>query len=576
MSYSTRSCKFTATAQPNYRILAGIQTEGQKPRRTPTEAANDREQAGVRRLEIQAKQRALAQRIAELEREMKNEDEHYATEVARTPASLKAITSEHRAVVAGGSSIPLQTDDGNAGREEDDAPLVAKAKPGKVKKLTRTDVDAAHKVLEANATSGPASVLARGEENMPPVAASGGLVRPSKRKEVPAMSSESHASKKLKPAHPTGVRNTWTPKPVKPPHKSKSKFAKAASAPSGTGIVINAGGGGLQDSGDENGDVERAALHGSGARAQGRHTSNGIVHIDLTQSQETQLADDPVEAVARRGNSSKRFTNSDLPIPLGLLWKWRLQLIPRYLEKIGESACNPWNVVGLDLVAMLQQLWDEIFPDIPIIVTPREAVYDVAQQRVRDWRHKIAEAGVAAVANFFVLQAKNGGVETEEEIAEYVKWALGSGMPFRYAGATMKGPDGKVPLPDSKGPFQSEFVLRTLGAHFACTNRCSEIAGIPDAALALCITSVERALKRWESGSIADVPEPKFSQETYGRITNYYLNSVCNLREATWAKIIEGGERWRCTFRLLPGDFSDSEWEAGADGERGAIEDDSD
>ncbi|KAL6307387.1 hypothetical protein BKA93DRAFT_770212 [Sparassis latifolia] len=169
MSYSTRSRKSTATAQPNYRILAGIQAEGQKPRRTPTEAANDREQAGVRRLEIQAKQRALAQRIAELEREMKNEDEHYATEVARTPASLKAITSEHRAVVA----------------------LVAKAKPGKVKKLTRTDVDAAHKVLEANATSGPASVLARGEENMPPVAASGGLVRPSKRKEVPAMSSES-------------------------------------------------------------------------------------------------------------------------------------------------------------------------------------------------------------------------------------------------------------------------------------------------------------------------------------------------------------------------------------------------
>ncbi|KAL6305521.1 hypothetical protein BKA93DRAFT_879064 [Sparassis latifolia] len=510
MSYSTHSRKSTVTAQPNYRILAGIQTEGQKPRRTPTEVANDCEQAGVRHLEIQVKQRALAQCIAELEREMKNEDEHYATEAARTPASLKAITSEHRAVIAGGSSIPLQTDDGNAGCEEDDAPLVAKAKPGKVKKLTRTDIDAAHKVLEANATSGPASVLARGEENMPPVAASGGLLCRLSLVEHRRLSG--HASKKPKPAHPTGVQNTWTLKPVKPPHKSKSKFAKAASAPGGTGIVINAGGGGLQDSGDENGDVEHAALHGSGARAQGCHTSN---------------------------------------------------LIPHYLEKIGESACNPWNVIGLDLVAMLQQLWDEIFPDIPIVVTPREAVYDVAQQRVRDWHHKIAEAGVAAVANFFVLQAKNGGVETEEEIVEYVKWALSSGMPFRYAGATMKGPDGKVPLPDSKGPFQSEFILRTLGAHFACTNCCSEIAGIPDTALALCITSipwqVECVLKRWESGSIVDV-----------------LNSVCNLRKATWAKIIEGGERWRCTFRLLPGDFSDSEWEAGADGERGAIKDDSD
>ncbi|KAL6308514.1 hypothetical protein BKA93DRAFT_762851 [Sparassis latifolia] len=293
-----------------------------------------------------------------------------------------------------------------------------------------------------------------------------------------------------------------------------------------------------------------------------------MVHIDLTRSQETQLLDDPVEAVTRRGNGSKRFTNSDLPIPLGLLWKWRLQLIPRYLENIGESVSNPWNL----------ELWDEIFPENPIVVTPREAVYDVAQQRIRDWRHKIAEAGVAAVANFFAQQAKDRGIETEEEIAAYVKWALGSGMPFRYSGATMKGPDGKVPLADSKGPFQSEFILRTLGAHFACTNRRSEIAGIaeiPDSALALCITSVERALKRWESGSIVDVPEPKFSQETYGRITNYYLNSICNLRETTWAKIIEGAERWRRTFRLLPGDFSDSEWENGADGERGAIEDDS-
>ncbi|GBE84748.1 hypothetical protein SCP_0607280 [Sparassis crispa] len=436
------------------------------------------------------------------------------------------------------------------GCEEDNAPLVAKAKPGKVKKLTQTDIDAAHKVLEANVTSGPASVLACGEENMPPVTAS----------VVEHRRLSGHASKKPKPAHPTGIQNTWTLKPVKPPHKSKSKFAKAASAPGGTGIVINAGDGGLQDSGDENGDVEHAALHGSGARAQGRHTSNGIVHIDLTQSQETRLADDPVEAVACCGNSSKRFTNSDLPIPLGLLWKWYLQLILRYLEKIGESACNPWNVIGLDLIAMLQQLWDEIFPDIPIIVTPREAVYDVAQQHVRDWRHKIAEAGVAAVANFFVLQAKNGGVETEEEIVEYVKWALSSGMPFRYAGAMMKGPDGKVPVSistlishsiDSKGPFQSEFILRTLGAHFACTNRCSEIAGIPDTALALCITSVECVLKHWESGSIVDVPEPKFSQETYGQIMNYYLNSVCNLRKATWAKIIEGGERWRCTFTVF-------------------------
>lgn len=59
-----------ANPKPNYRALAGVDVEGQKPRRTTAQMAAARQAEQGARAEAATAQQAVLQRIAELENEI--------------------------------------------------------------------------------------------------------------------------------------------------------------------------------------------------------------------------------------------------------------------------------------------------------------------------------------------------------------------------------------------------------------------------------------------------------------------------------------------------------------------------
>ncbi|KAI0339647.1 hypothetical protein BDW22DRAFT_1431540 [Trametopsis cervina] len=56
-----------AKGQPNYRVLAGLEVEGQQSRRTPQEVAASQAEAEIHRNATAAKKQAILRRISELE-----------------------------------------------------------------------------------------------------------------------------------------------------------------------------------------------------------------------------------------------------------------------------------------------------------------------------------------------------------------------------------------------------------------------------------------------------------------------------------------------------------------------------
>ncbi|KAI0371909.1 hypothetical protein BV20DRAFT_128621 [Pilatotrama ljubarskyi] len=185
----------------------------------------------------------------------------------------------------------------------------------------------------------------------------------------------------------------------------------------------------------------------------------------------------------------------------------------------------------------------DIFPGVPVTISPREAIHDVAQQRVYEWRAAIARAALDAVARF--LQTY---LATSQARADYIQYALGPGLPFRYASVKT--------LVDSRetkniGPFQSAYILETLAYDFAVTGRTVEKSrDFPYSALTLSVVAVERALQRWTTGEYikpasSDKEAKKkdaFSQEARAESTRSYLRAIANLRETTWIQIMQGAE----------------------------------
>ncbi|EMD36417.1 hypothetical protein CERSUDRAFT_115431 [Gelatoporia subvermispora B] len=538
-SYQTRTSS-KALSQPNYRKLAGVDSETPKPRRTAEEIRLARQEAEEKRKLVEeaqvaedATKRALIQRIAELENQLARED--VAMDSPRhTPTN--GVLVEHKAP----TKVPKKA------------------------RVHRGDVDAAREALAkapAKRSHGhvQAASLPRGKENRPPGPEAALQVRKRKTASDGADAGQS-AIKKSKPAHPSGVRKTWSG-----PATSSPKTVLSTPVPSApTGILVSVS----ADDGEDIGEDEESPEVQTGTR----HTSQGIVSVVHGVNSDGAALHTSARATAavQRSNGSRKFTNDDLPIPRARLSQWRDILIPRYLQAIGDFGGNPWNLTGLNLVGILQDLWDEIFPEHPVMVAPREAVFCLAQQKIYEWRTNIARAGLEAVEAFMLDEFM---FRTADERGEYVRYALGPGLPFRYK-VIEQGREAGERL---SGPYQSPYLLRTLGTHYMASRKTALSMVYPYAALALCVVAVERALRRWESGTFSSDGLLKFSHDNYSMATTHHLSAIINLKERTWTDItVEADTYAYCTDLALPGSAGDDGNQENAEDERMAIVEDSD
>ncbi|THH13397.1 hypothetical protein EW146_g6813 [Bondarzewia mesenterica] len=242
---------------------------------------------------------------------------------------------------------------------------------------------------------------------------------------------------------------------------------------------------------------------------------------------------------APSSTGARKWSNND--IPTECLSKWHDTFMPMWLEFMGRCT-DPWDT---DLVEDAQVLWDFVFPDVPKDLAAKEAtIYQVAIQRVYQWRNMIATATNKAVEKFWI---KSGDIyEDADKKAEFVDWAVpmdddATVFPFLW-GDVDRYPDFNATV--HVGAFRSKFVLRSYCAHLqAIASVPLNVRGeeTPIGAIALSTVAVERALRAWSTG-VYEKQDLKgkgpFSSKNCGLKTSEYVSALEEKTADGWRKLL--------------------------------------
>ncbi|KAI0339760.1 hypothetical protein BDW22DRAFT_1431258 [Trametopsis cervina] len=494
--------------QPNYRVLAGLEVEGQQPRRTSQEVAAAQAEAENRRQTAAIKKQAVLRRITELE--------------AKADQAV-TIGSKHR----------TQDDD------DYEPPQLVSSDDDREVPAASTSTNHRREQTKPAASTLPThdhgSIMGKDTPQKRKA-----LFQPAASTAVDLAKQPSAAFKRSKPNGklPAGLQPAWTPSLQRSRNDQSGHPISATSKPSRLprhyGIPMSV----------VNIDVDQSVPVRSGKAIAGVTDTVTSRFAGIHSAEDLPVASSSL----RRVNGSKKFTNGDLPIPHYKMFVWRRLIIPKLITVIGTHKGNPWTLTDLNLVGVLQQLCDEKVGELGIVINAREACYDVAMQRVYEWRSGIAKAAITALTEFFENNKEN--FPTPENRAEYVRHQLGPGLPFRYAHV-----DDSQEQPVYRGLFQSSLIIQTLAYHFGSSGHLTPYNDFPFGALALVTAAVERALCAWDSGDFQK-PAKNFSQETFGRRTCSYLKTITELKETTWTKICTAAEDLaHAQAKLLAGDF---------------------
>ncbi|KAI1790339.1 hypothetical protein LXA43DRAFT_1062147 [Ganoderma leucocontextum] len=215
--------------------------------------------------------------------------------------------------------------------------------------------------------------------------------------------------------------------------------------------------------------------------------------------------------------------------------------IPKLINLTGNLGNGPWRLHGLDLKGAMESLAAEVWPMQTIIVIPRQPFFELAKQKLWEYRNGMANHAFEVVTTYMLSKR----FETAEERVEYVKWALSEkdSWPFRYARVeeaedhTIKG----------YGAYQGTLVSRAFAYHLKRINiPADRIRDHPCNALALSTVAVERALKMWSTGALlrprGRSEEAKFSERLWGKPANEYMGSIMDLTDEQWDKILAKAE----------------------------------
>lgn len=70
--------------------------------------------------------------------------------------------------------------------------------------------------------------------------------------------------------------------------------------------------------------------------------------------------------------SKTTFTNADLPPACLPQWS---ELYVQLLYDWAGTVPNPWNCHDADIMGSLQALWDLAFPNIKVVIEPKQAIF---------------------------------------------------------------------------------------------------------------------------------------------------------------------------------------------------------
>ncbi|KAI0308740.1 hypothetical protein OF83DRAFT_1160236 [Amylostereum chailletii] len=187
-----------------------------------------------------------------------------------------------------------------------------------------------------------------------------------------------------------------------------------------------------------------------------------------------------------------------------------------FMSKVSECAGKlpPFSSPSAEAI---QDLFNEMYPDVKVVVAKGEVVFDLTMQRLNEWRSMIGSEALNNVKAYLEIEKADDYDTTEgrwcfKSAADYVEWILhtddSKNAPMYWA--RWNGGASK------EGRFQFHLILKTLSAHLAVVPSRSEER--PSGALILCLLAVKRALKFSRSGTliVPRGPQGFFSAENWG------------------------------------------------------------
>ncbi|EED83001.1 predicted protein [Postia placenta Mad-698-R] len=330
-----------------------------------------------------------------------------------------------------------------------------------------------------------------------------GLLPAAKRKAEDDNRTTKPDTKRMKPVHPAGVISGWTAR------KSDTD---------GDENPINSY---ISDNEEEGQYIEESS---------DRVTSQGVVQIAQANADDairTEAAQ-TIPHVDKPTEKKARPTLEDLPAGCSQK-RWKTVFVPTWLEFIGGLP-NPYDLQDINIVNVLQALFDDVFVDVQYSISVHDAVYKLAMQKVYDWCSMINKGTISALIKYWEDEQLTDATAR----AEYVKKALtGPTPPFLYRRIKY----------DADGLLIHPIIAETLASHIQVTeeaiNGCDKYCR---GALVLALVAAERAHSLAKSGNIVKTNADRFNENAWAPRIVFYGKSIEELDNDAWDAILTKAE----------------------------------
>ncbi|KAI1782778.1 hypothetical protein LXA43DRAFT_1068291 [Ganoderma leucocontextum] len=547
-----RPRRTNANLRPADVVLAGKQT-----RRSTAEVAQEKAALEAQRQALLQKQEAELEKLRQLELQLNAQAQENEEHAARPPPAQPAPTTRRTRHVPdpsapSGTTTPTPPTRAAAADAQMSAPVPGsgqasaerKVQPGRVRKITRGDVEAyrmggATTGLD-HAGGGASKENAASSQTAPNPSAPAVPGSNKGKKRQSDVGVEPSPAKKISataPSQPHGVYAQSTGVPELDDFEDSSSALVERPPPPALTLNVD----GPTNSVPKTRNVIQLEVVDVAEGPTVAAAASVPATATTQPPQQAPLIPVPAPPAAPEA-AGGQWAMRDLEPMLGpYLGSFSATFVPKLINLTGNLANGPWSLHGLDLKGAMEGLAAEVWPMLNVVVIPRQVFFDMAKQKLWEYRNGVANEAIDVVTTYMLSRRFEG----TEARADYVSWALSEkdNWPFRYS-RVVETEDGMI---KNYGAYQSTLVSRVLAYHLKRIHiSANQIRDHPCNALALAVTAVERALKMWSTGSLqrprGRSEEAKFSERLWGRIANEYLGGIIDISDEQWDDILAKAE----------------------------------
>ncbi|KAJ2927424.1 hypothetical protein H1R20_g9667, partial [Candolleomyces eurysporus] len=214
------------------------------------------------------------------------------------------------------------------------------------------------------------------------------------------------------------------------------------------------------------------------------------------------------------------YSTKDLPLD-GIkngVARWRDEALPIVLAW-GSTLPDPFAINSNPFFeAIVKSAWDEVFGEEGVEFSVEVA--HVASAAIRTWRSGIGKAALKILADHF----RQPGFGNQEARGQFVRDQL-SNLRYVYEDPA-----------NEKGAYRAPLLLQVFAVHQTEVENTDAFYGHPVGALAFAATSLERALKFWSNGVLAE-SRANFVRGPWIDTINKHIGYIDTLKDGHWAKI---------------------------------------